>query len=359
MTALQSHHEEGAGRKKFPWRFIVYAIAVIYLLGDLYLFRGPLRSRLERSSGHGSSATALALREGIVATVNGHPIRREELDRAVGEYCLKRGLLPEKVSSKRMNSIRVLVTNELVVDRLIWFYSKHSEDSALSSDSPGATEAFRRGIKDPAGFSEVLAGQGFESGRLEKFLKNQSVQRQWIERVIAGKIVVREEEIQQRYEEEPEVNTVPERLRARHIFIADLGKESGQAEALIRIAERRLDDGEAFEKIAAELSEDSRSGPDGGGLGWFTRDRVDKDFAAAVFALNKGETGRPFATDIGWHLVEVLERKPQAKVSLEEVRDELAAAIEAEKRQDAVDALIASLKSKARIRYFPEFIWVE
>ena len=359
MTAFQSYHEDPAGMKKFRWRFIVYAIAVIYLLGDLYLFKGPLRSRLDRSSAHEDSATALALREGIVATVNGHPIRREELDRAVGEYCLKRGLSPENVSSKRMNSIRVLVINELVVDRLIWFYSQHHGDRRSSAEPVGAERSFRRSIPDPAGFEEVLAGQGFEPGRLGKFLYNQAIQRTWIEKIIAEHIVVSEQEIQQRYEEEPEVSTVPERLRARHIFIAKLSKESGRAEALIRAAEKRLHDGEAFGKIATELSEDSRSKANGGQLGWFTRDRVDKDFASAVFALNDGEVGQPFATALGWHLVEVIERKPPTRVSVGEVRAELAAAIEAEKRQAAVDALISYLKSRAKVRYFPDFIWVE
>ncbi len=345
--------------KKFRWRFIVYAIAVIYLLGDLYLFKGPLRSRLDRSSAHGEAAKALARREGIVATVNGHPIRLEELDRAVGEYCLKRGLLPEKVSSKRMNAIRVLVINELVVDRLIWFYSQHYEDSLPELGSGAEVKSFHRAITDSTGIEEILTGQGFISGRLEKFLHNQAVQRAWIEKVIAEHIVVSEEEIQQRYEEEPEVSTLPERIRVRHIFITRQGKAKGRAESLIRVAEKRLHEGESFEKVAADMSEDTKSKANGGQLNWVTRDRVDKDFASAVFALNDGEVGQPFATTLGWHLAEVIERKPQVRVAVDKVRLELAAAIETEKRQAAVDALISSIKSKARIRYFAEFIWVE
>ena len=95
MRALPPDREDQAGKRTFRWRFFLYAIALLYLLGDLYLFQGPLRTRLAKPSENEVSAKALALREGIVATVNGHPIRREELDRAVGEYCLKRGLFPE------------------------------------------------------------------------------------------------------------------------------------------------------------------------------------------------------------------------------------------------------------------------
>lgn len=351
--------EEQTGKRTFRWRFAVYATALLYLLGDLYLFQGPLRAKLSASSENEISAKALAMREGIVATVNGHPIRREELDRAVGEYCLKRGLLPGKVDTKRMNSIRVLVINELVADRLIWFYSRHHESRSLPEDALPARGGFRRGIADPARFAELLSDQGFDAQRLKTFLQNQSVQRQWIERVIADHIVVREDEIKQRYREEPEASTLPERIRARHIFIANLGKENGEAERMIRAAARRLEEGDAFEKVAAELSEDSRSRAVGGELGWFTRERMDENFVSVVFSLDDNQVSPPFATEIGWHLVEVLERKPEERASIDTVREELAAAIEAEKRQYALDALVDSLKRKATVRYFPEFIWVE
>ena len=190
-------------------------------------------------------------------------------------------------------------------------------------------------------------------------MQNQSVQRQWIEKVIADHIVVREDEIKQRYREELEASTLPERIRARHIFIANLGKENGEAERMIRAAARRLEEGDVFEKVAAELSEDSRSRAVGGELGWFTRERMDENFVSVVFSLDDNQVSPPFATEIGWHLVEVLERKPEERASIDKVREELAAAIEAEKRQYALDALVDSLKRKATVRYFPEFIWVE
>ena len=258
-----------------------------------------------------------------------------------------------------MNSIRVLVINELVVDRLIWFHSHFTAVELSAQKIAEAVARFRRANPGSPGFEESLAAQGFSSGRLEQFLQNQAMQRAWIEKIIASYIVVSEQEIRQRYEEEPEVGAVPERIQARHIFIARFGKDAGRAEAVIRAAARRLDAGESFDRLAGELSEDPRTKSRGGNLGWFTRERVDKDFAAAVFAISEGEVGQPFATALGWHLVEVTGRKPPIRASIEEVRAELAAAIEAEKRQRAVEALISYIKSRAKIRYFPDFIWVE
>ena len=61
--------------------------------------------------------------------------------------------------------------------------------------------------------------------------------------------------------------------------------------------------------IAAELSEDQRSKNNGGDLGWFSRERLATDFTAAVFAL-PDKTPSLLRTKLGWHLVELLERKP-------------------------------------------------
>ena len=39
------------GLRRFPWRFAVYGVVLLYLLGDLYLFRGPLWQRIQVARG--------------------------------------------------------------------------------------------------------------------------------------------------------------------------------------------------------------------------------------------------------------------------------------------------------------------
>ena len=48
-----------------------------------------------------------------------------------------------------------------------------------------------------------------------------------------------------------------------------------------------------------------------------------------------------------------------AKASLDLLYDEIAATIEVEKRQRAIESLIIHIKSKAKIRYTGQFTWVE
>ena len=51
--------------------------------------------------------------------------------------------------------------------------------------------------------------------------------------------------------------------------------------------------------------------------------RLPEDFVAAVFAQKTGERGAPFQTELGWHIVEVTERRPARQAELAEVRGEI------------------------------------
>ena len=75
-------------------------------------------------------------------------------------------------------------------------------------------------------------------------------------------------------------NVAPEEeVHARHILLEN--------EADAKKAYERVKGGEDFGKVAKELSKDPGSS-DGGDLGWFTKDRMVKEFADAAFAMKPG-----------------------------------------------------------------------
>ena len=55
----------------------------------------------------------------------------------------------------------------------------------------------------------------------------------------------------------------------------------------------------------------------GGDLGWFTPDRMDKSFADAVIALKPGEyTHKPVQTQYGWHVIELVDTRDVAATAV-------------------------------------------
>ncbi|MBI3958645.1 MAG: peptidylprolyl isomerase [Chloroflexi bacterium] len=83
-----------------------------------------------------------------------------------------------------------------------------------------------------------------------------------------------------------------------------------EAEALALATEirQRILDGEDFAALAAEYSDDTGSGANGGDLGWARRGAYVPEFDETVFSLPIGETSELVKTQFGYHIIQVIER---------------------------------------------------
>jgi parvulin-like peptidyl-prolyl isomerase len=105
----------------------------------------------------------------------------------------------------------------------------------------------------------------------------------------------------------------PTEIAARHILISYEGAERSSVtgrtkdEARARAAEvlqRVLAEPEKFADLAKEYS-DGPSGPQGGDLGTFTREKMTKAFSDAAFALEvDGIAQEPVETEFGFHIIQ-------------------------------------------------------
>ena len=148
---------------------------------------------------------------------------------------------------------------------------------------------------------------------------------------------VSDEAIQTAYDEK--YKDMPKEYKARHILV----KEEDKAKELIV----ELDGGADFAALATEHSADPGSAARGGDLGWFTPERMVKPFSDAVVAQEPGAYSRePIKSQFGYHILLVEETREQEPPKLEDVREELTAAL----RQAAVTDYVSGITSKADIQ---------
>jgi peptidyl-prolyl cis-trans isomerase SurA len=131
------------------------------------------------------------------------------------------------------------------------------------------------------------------------------------------------EELKRPYRAEPDAldkltketyQRLTEEVKASHILIM-VKPDSPPADTLaayekIRQARNRVMQGENFEKVAAEISEDPSAKFNFGSLGYFTAMQMVYPFEEAAYQTRPGEISSIVRTQFGYHIVKVFNRQP-------------------------------------------------
>ena len=249
------------------------------------------------------AAPAPAVKDPVVAVVNGQQIRLSELEVA-------QQALPPQYRNVPLQSVYQALLERIIDSKLV------------------VADGRKNKVGDDPAFKKRIA-----------FVEEQVIQDYWLQREIAKKVT--QEKMQQRYEERLKSMPPEEEVHARHILVST----EDEAKALIADIKK----GAPFDKLAKEKSTDKASGAEGGDLGWFKKSDMVKEFADAAFALKKGElTEAPVKTQFGYHVIKVEDRRkappPAFEEMAEQIREELA--------RETVTALLDQLRSNAKVEKF-------
>ena len=138
----------------------------------------------------------------------------------------------------------------------------------------------------------------------------------------------------------------------RHILLKTQGLDDSSKVAKHKEMEAILERaraGEDFAVLANEYSEDPGSSKNGGLYENFTRGKMVKPFEDASFGVPIGEISDIVETSYGYHIIKVIERKPEEK-PFEDVKDNMKTKLEQEKRQQVYDDNLEKLKKKAKFK---------
>ncbi len=154
-------------------------------------------------------------------------------------------------------------------------------------------------------------------------LSDQARYRELIGREVQSRIRLEEDDLRILYRDQPEEFRLPEERKLREIVVLDTSALS--VEERLKLAEdirRRIDQGEDPAAIAAETSADGRTS----GLvdlDWIPKGDLDPALEQAINEVAAGKASAPTPGRGGFHVIQVVERKPERLRPFDEVKEEI------------------------------------
>ena len=140
-------------------------------------------------------------------------------------------------------------------------------------------------------------------------------------------IEVTDEDLNNYYQQNKTRWVTPDKRDASHILLA-VSSDAGDSDVnekmeLGNTLLTRINDGEAFEDLAKEFSDDPGSGAKGGSLGEFDRGVMVPPFEEAVFAMEVGAISELVRSDFGFHIIRLDSIIPERGQTFEEAKEEV------------------------------------
>jgi parvulin-like peptidyl-prolyl isomerase len=322
-------------------------LVLLYLLGDLWFFDGPLRQKMDLAKPGSPAARAHARANGIVARVAGRPISDGQLERALRERFWLEGKRAEEASPESRLAARALALQDLIDHELLVAAVASAPTPIAVSDEEIAARLLRFAgrFESKTALAAAMTEQGITSeDALRARLAAQIRQEKFIESEISHAPTVTEESAKAWFAEHHAQLAFPERIEARHIFLPSLEHSAESAKQTLETALANLNaKTKDFPTLAREISQDPATKDSGGSLGWMTRKRLPADFATPVFALEL-KVPSIIRSKLGWHLIELTGRQPAQAQSFEQAKPEILSSLETLHRRAASADFLTKLR---------------
>ncbi len=290
-----------------------------------------------------------------VAIVNGEGINKAEFDREVANFQKKLLQSGRTVDAVQMHAVKARILENMINRELLY---QESKKQGVKVDEQAVDKKFQEvksQFPSEAIFKKALKDANFTEASIKTQLRRAIAIDKFIQEKFSSSIKVTDKEAKAYYDANPNAFVRPEQIRASHILIklgpgADQAKKENAKKQLQEI-KNRLKNGEDFAALAKKYSE-GPSKTRGGDLGYFGKGQMVKPFEDAAFALKVGEVSDIVETQFGYHLIKVTDKRPEGKISFNEIKDRLEEFLKEKKVQQEVIAYINKVKKTAKIERF-------
>lgn len=255
--------------------------------------------------------------------------------------------------------LRANILDSMILQKLIMDYGAKNSFMVTDKELDDELAALKSNYETEEAFQMALSDSKVSLEYLRSQIRDQLLGEKIFEKVTED-VSVNEQEIKQYYEDNKDTAfTVPEQIKVSHIlikFVVPEGQElndeiKASAKEEITEIENMINNGEDFEKLAKQYSQDDESRENGGDIGYISKGQTIAEFEDIAFSLEVGEISTPVETVYGYHLIKITDKQESYVKSFEEVKETIDSQLLNNKQSEVWDGFLMSLVKKANIRY--------
>ncbi len=324
--------------------------------------------------------TGCVSNKNTIMTINNEPISKTEFQKAFdvvtkNSMVTKMGVdLKNDPNSFIYLMLKDRVVNELIVKNLLEQDIASKNIKVTPDDVDAELKKLINQVGSKEKFNEVLKQNGITASQFKKDLEEEVKIQKLVESL---KIVkVSDKDAQNFYKANIDKFKHSERVKASHILVsaskddiravitadaanknltpaqidekvkADLEKKYDKAKKLLDEVKK---DPTAFAKIAKDNSDDVMSAPQGGDLGYFTKEQMVDEFSKVAFTQKPNTISDIITTPFGYHIIMVTDRQEAGVESFDKVKNDIKIFLLQQEKVNILQKHVDKLKSEATI----------
>jgi parvulin-like peptidyl-prolyl isomerase len=326
-----------------------------------------------------------------IAIVNNDPIFEEEFEREseplIDRY--KKTAPEQERTPEKIETLKKEILNRMIEEKLLLQESKNKKIRATRAEVEREMAQFKQpflldaeGKQRPASevekaFQDQLLKEGLTQEQFSKRVEEQIMKVRLIDQEVKSKVSMPTEEeaknlfdmIQKKMtgkpvegltqEDSQEMDQIVkylqrmsgEQVHIRHVLVrTSNAAEKSKARKKIEEVLQKIKKGEDFTFLAKKYSEDPLTRDRGGDLGFVAQGDLGlPPIDQVIFKMTEGEVSGIIETEIGFHVVKMIEKKAPHPVEYQDVSDDLKNYLARKNFTQKLEKYIKTLRSKASI----------
>jgi len=308
----------------------------------------------------------------VVAKVNGTELTSDLLKREMIAYRLLASRQGKTMETKNEEKIARGLLMKAIDDELIYQQGLKQNINIDSATIDRELDHIQTQFPDKKLFLAALAAQRLTFDVLKKNIKKTLVKEEFVRANIVSEVQVTDDKVKSFYDKNKDTFIKSETFKISHIYVSIPAPGDGEADSpedrakakeildwvknearkKIDLASLSLKSGESFTSVAKEFSEDPKTSEKGGDLGFLMKNQTLPEVSSAMVKLKVGEISSVIESSLGFHIIQLTEKKESHPIALAEVKPEILNHLLKLETEKQLKNYLSGLRKKSEIKIF-------